>query len=71
MKSSNDLQEYFHSTLLPSSHALVSFRVRGARSAGQFCRNWLFALAESLGGVESLAELPVRMTHASIPPTGA
>jgi cystathionine gamma-lyase len=29
----------------------------------------LFALAESLGGVESLVELPVRMAHASIPPT--
>ncbi|KAG1827960.1 Cys/Met metabolism PLP-dependent enzyme-domain-containing protein [Suillus variegatus] len=27
----------------------------------------LFTLAESLGGVESLAELPARMTHASIP----
>lgn len=28
----------------------------------------LFTLAESLGGVESLAELPSRMTHGSIPP---
>jgi cystathionine beta-lyase/cystathionine gamma-synthase len=27
----------------------------------------LFACAESLGGVESLAELPAIMTHASIP----
>jgi cystathionine gamma-lyase len=27
----------------------------------------LFALAESLGGVESLIELPALMTHASIP----
>ena len=27
----------------------------------------LFTLAESLGGVESLAELPSRMTHATIP----
>jgi cystathionine beta-lyase/cystathionine gamma-synthase len=27
----------------------------------------LFALAESLGGVESLAEHPALMTHASIP----
>lgn len=26
----------------------------------------LFVLAESLGGVESLAELPVRMTHAGV-----
>ncbi|MCZ6844688.1 MAG: PLP-dependent transferase, partial [Alphaproteobacteria bacterium] len=30
------------------------------------CR--LFALAESLGGVESLIEHPAIMTHASIPP---
>ena len=27
----------------------------------------LFALAESLGGVESLAEHPAKMTHGSIP----
>jgi cystathionine beta-lyase/cystathionine gamma-synthase len=27
----------------------------------------IFALAESLGGVESLAEHPALMTHASIP----
>ena len=29
----------------------------------------LFALAESLGGVESLIEHPAIMTHASVPPT--
>jgi cystathionine beta-lyase len=28
----------------------------------------LFTLAESLGGVESLIELPAIMTHASVPP---
>ena len=28
----------------------------------------IFALAESLGGVESLVELPAPMTHASVPP---
>lgn len=28
----------------------------------------LFALAESLGGVESLISLPAAMTHASVPP---
>jgi cystathionine beta-lyase/cystathionine gamma-synthase len=31
-------------------------------------RTKLFALAESLGGVESLVELPAPMTHASVPP---
>ena len=28
----------------------------------------MFTLAESLGGVESLIELPAVMTHASVPP---
>ncbi len=28
----------------------------------------IFTLAESLGGVESLIEHPVTMTHASVPP---
>ena len=28
----------------------------------------VFTLGESLGGVESLAEHPARMTHASLPP---
>ncbi|MGE5103093.1 MAG: PLP-dependent transferase, partial [Deltaproteobacteria bacterium] len=28
----------------------------------------VFALAESLGGVESLISLPAAMTHASVPP---
>jgi cystathionine gamma-lyase len=36
-----------------------------ARCFLERCR--LFALAESLGGVESLAELPALMTHASVP----
>ena len=46
---------------------MVSFRVRaGAREAAAVCaRTRLFTLAESLGGVESLIELPGRMTHAS------
>lgn len=69
--------QQFISTLPPSSLAhgipyggMVSFRVRGgARSAEALLPKLkLFTLAESLGGVESLAELPARMTHASIPP---
>jgi cystathionine gamma-synthase len=46
---------------------MVSFRVRaGAEEAAAVCaRTRLFTLAESLGGVESLIELPGRMTHAS------
>ena len=31
-------------------------------------RTKIFALAESLGGVESLIEHPAIMTHASVPP---
>ncbi|MDP9318033.1 MAG: cystathionine gamma-synthase [Actinomycetota bacterium] len=46
---------------------MVSFRVRaGAEAAGAVCeRAQVFTLAESLGGVESLVELPSTMTHAS------
>ena len=41
----------------------------GAAAAKRFCENTkLFTLAESLGGVESLVNLPALMTHASIPP---
>jgi len=49
---------------------IISMRVKGgkakARKMLEKCE--LFALAESLGGVESLIELPAVMTHASIPP---
>jgi cystathionine gamma-synthase len=47
---------------------MVSFRARGgADEAAAICgRTRLFTLAESLGGVESLIELPARMTHASV-----
>ncbi len=48
---------------------MVSFEVKGglreARAVLQRLR--LFKIAESLGGVESLVELPAIMTHASIP----
>jgi cystathionine gamma-lyase len=40
----------------------------GAEAANRFCeRTKLFALAESLGGVESLVNHPAIMTHASVP----
>jgi cystathionine gamma-lyase len=49
---------------------IVSVEVKGglrkARRVLERCH--LFALAESLGGVESLIEHPAIMTHASIPP---
>lgn len=49
--------------------AMVSFRIRGGGdAAARFCRaTRYFTLAESLGGVESLCEIPARMTHASMP----
>lgn len=49
---------------------IVTIEVKGglgkARRVLERCR--LFALAESLGGVESLIEHPAIMTHASVPP---
>jgi cystathionine beta-lyase/cystathionine gamma-synthase len=48
---------------------MVSFEVRGGLEASRKVaeRVRLFALAESLGGVESLLDHPAIMTHASIP----
>ena len=47
-----------------------SFRLKGGQEAVfQMLENvHLFTVAESLGGVESLIEHPVTMTHASVPP---
>ena len=45
---------------------MISFLARSPEEAEAICaRTKLFALAESLGGVESLIELPAKMTHAS------
>jgi cystathionine gamma-lyase len=47
---------------------MISFRLRTGAQAEAFLRaTRLFTLAESLGGVESLAELPASMTHGSVP----
>lgn len=48
---------------------MLSFEIKGGiEEAKIFLRNLrIFALAESLGGVESLIELPGLMTHSSIP----
>lgn len=49
--------------------AMLSFELKDGYDAGKFFAALrLFALAESLGGVESLACHPASMTHASIPP---
>ena len=49
---------------------MISFELKGGVEDGKkLCtRTKLFALAESLGGVESLIEHPVTMTHGSIEP---
>jgi cystathionine beta-lyase/cystathionine gamma-synthase len=48
---------------------MISFEVKGGLEPARRVveRTKLFTLAESLGGVESLIELPAAMTHASIP----
>ena len=54
----------------PGFGGIITFFIKGdldtARQFLERCR--LFALAESLGGVESLIEHPAIMTHASVPP---
>lgn len=47
---------------------MISFRVAGGESAAaKVCSaTKIFTLAESLGGVESLIELPAAMTHQSV-----
>ncbi|KAI9809012.1 MAG: cystathionine gamma-lyase cys3 [Sarcosagium campestre] len=48
---------------------MLSFRIKGGQEAAErFCQSTtVFTLAESLGGVESLVEVPSSMTHAGIP----
>ena len=48
---------------------MLSFRIKGGPAAAErFCQHTkIFTLAESLGGVESLVEVPSSMTHAGIP----
>jgi len=50
--------------------AMITFFLKGGiKQSQQFLENLkIFVLAESLGGVESLAEHPAIMTHASVPP---
>lgn len=50
---------------------MLSFRIKGGKEATErFCQlTKLYTLAESLGGVESLLEVPSSMTHAGIPKT--
>ncbi|MEE9207897.1 MAG: cystathionine gamma-synthase [Gemmatimonadota bacterium] len=48
--------------------AMITLDAGSAERAQTLCEQTrLFALAESLGGVESLISVPARMTHASVP----
>lgn len=48
---------------------MLSFDVGSFEEARRVCNSVkLMALAESLGGVESLMSHPASMTHASVPP---
>ena len=49
---------------------LLSFELKGGVAAAKACvyRLSLFTLAQSLGGVESLAAIPATMTHAAMSP---
>lgn len=55
---------------MPGFGGMITFFINGGlQAARRFLeRCQLFALAESLGGVESLIEHPGIMTHASVPP---
>lgn len=54
----------------PGFGGMVSFVLKGDIEAARrfVMATQVFTLAESLGGVESLIELPAIMTHASVPP---
>jgi cystathionine beta-lyase/cystathionine gamma-synthase len=62
-------QNALATTQMRAPGGMVSFEVRGGLDASRKVaeRVKLFALAESLGGVESLLDHPAIMTHASIP----
>lgn len=48
---------------------MISFRIKGGKEqVSKFLKALkVFTLAESLGGIESLAQCPAFMTHASVP----
>ncbi|VDK42137.1 unnamed protein product [Anisakis simplex] len=62
-------QHKIHKKQAKGMSGMVSFYIRGGlEESREFLSNLkIFTLAESLGGYESLAELPAIMTHASVP----
>lgn len=69
------LESHPHRAIALSQHrdglggGMLSFRIKGGHVAAEkFCQyTQIFTLAESLGGIESLVEVPSAMTHAGIP----
>ena len=63
-------QPQIKKVMYPGFSGMISFILDGDLAASQrfVTATQLFTLAESLGGVESLIELPAIMTHASVPP---
>lgn len=69
------LASYYHRKTVLKQHregmggGVLSFRIKGGVDAAiRFCQSTrIFILAVSLGGVESLVEIPSKMTHARIP----
>lgn len=63
-------QHFLHKKQTKGMSGMLSFYLRGGiDESREFLASLkIFTLAESLGGFESLAELPVVMTHASVPP---
>ncbi|VDN04712.1 unnamed protein product [Thelazia callipaeda] len=61
-------QYHIHKKQTKGMSGMISFYLKGGSEESQkFLSNLkIFALAESLGGFESLAELPAVMTHASV-----
>ena len=53
---------------VPAYGGMISFIAHGGKAAAEriACATELFYLAESLGGVESLIEVPAGMTHMSV-----
>uniref|UniRef100_A0A0M3HWS6 cystathionine gamma-lyase n=1 Tax=Ascaris lumbricoides TaxID=6252 RepID=A0A0M3HWS6_ASCLU len=62
-------QHKIHKKQAKGMSGMVSFYLKGGlEESREFLSNLkIFTLAESLGGYESLAELPAVMTHASVP----
>ena len=62
-------QHKVHMKQSKTGGAMIAFYVKGGiKQASNFLKALkIFTLAESLGGVESLAECPVVMTHGSVP----